>query len=528
MKMRSILSAMLGAMLILTGCGTATNNMTVQQETVPVVPAETALSERTETTVAEETETVVTEQVVTVSEVQTSAPSGENGKTGSTSQTPSMNAIWGKWETVSFSKKTGESTAYDLSDPVHRSYYVALELNQYGQSALTVGTKSYPAAASLSGSRMTVSSVHREEQITMEFQLSEDCTRMTVELLNGRIIATLKQVGAEFSIQAYLNAAPDISGIIGKWYEADALDSRTLTVNADGTFSLAYRGGGVLNGTVQPEHDKYIFYETNGIVWSSFPKTAAPQNDLYSETDKNLHFIRIKKAEPRISDLAGEWYYDRQDAIEQDVYHHEGFVSVADDGTYTFQPADGSIPKHGKITVEHEKIEGNNEIPLFAFYENDSNELWLGIYCDHYANGIYTVGQEDINRFAPRDPESNIYEEYVGTWEGSAGDGVRCSIRIGLFNEGYQVVCQWVNGWADSALEYDEWEYYCEGLSDNTHLQCTGNGVRAHVVKNEDGTYDRNDIYHDGTALFQKKNGLLRWSDGKDMIAMEVYFKKVE
>ena len=42
----------------------------------------------------------------------------------------------------------------------------------------------------------------------------------------------------------------DIQNIIGIWNEADVLDSRTLTVNADGTYELAYRGGGKQYGTV--------------------------------------------------------------------------------------------------------------------------------------------------------------------------------------------------------------------------------------------------------------------------------------
>jgi hypothetical protein len=45
----------------------------------------------------------------------------------------------------------------------------------------------------------------------------------------------------------------DVSEIVGTWYEENALDSRSLTVNADGTYQLAYRGGGSRNGSIRIE-----------------------------------------------------------------------------------------------------------------------------------------------------------------------------------------------------------------------------------------------------------------------------------
>ena len=64
-------------------------------------------------------------------------------------------------------------------------------------------------------------------------------------------------------------AAPDaydVSAVVGTWYEEDALDSRTLTVNADGTYQLAYRGGGSKYGNIKTETQ-----DSGDIVYSFCP-----------------------------------------------------------------------------------------------------------------------------------------------------------------------------------------------------------------------------------------------------------------
>ena len=93
-----------------------------------------------------------------------------------------------------------------------------------------------------------------------------------------------------------------VQSIVGIWYEAEVLDSRTLTINADATYSLAYRGGGTAYGTVEVTHEEhpdgslspwYTFYEVDGAVWTSFPMdTSTAPTDLWSEQDGAMHFIR--------------------------------------------------------------------------------------------------------------------------------------------------------------------------------------------------------------------------------------------
>lgn len=64
--------------------------------------------------------------------------------------------------------------------------------------------------------------------------------------------------------------------VIGTWYEENALDSRTLTIDADGSYELAYRGGGKEYGKIEIEiqdidgtHSNtwYCFFKSDGSKW---------------------------------------------------------------------------------------------------------------------------------------------------------------------------------------------------------------------------------------------------------------------
>ena len=67
--------------------------------------------------------------------------------------------------------------------------------------------------------------------------------------------------------------------IIGTWYEENALDPRTLTVDADGSYELTYRGGGKECGKIEIEiqdidgtHSNawYCFFKADGSKWEDF------------------------------------------------------------------------------------------------------------------------------------------------------------------------------------------------------------------------------------------------------------------
>lgn len=60
----------------------------------------------------------------------------------------------------------------------------------------------------------------------------------------------------------------DFNLIAGKWYEENALDSRTLTIDADGSYELAYRGGGKQCGKIKIEIQDLD--GTNSNTWYTF------------------------------------------------------------------------------------------------------------------------------------------------------------------------------------------------------------------------------------------------------------------
>jgi len=85
--------------------------------------------------------------------------------------------------------------------------------------------------------------------------------------------------------------------IAGIWYEEGVLDSRTLTIDADGSYELAYRGGGKEYGNIKVEvqdidgtHSNTWYKFCSGDTeWASF-RLAARENDspvLCSGFDEN-------------------------------------------------------------------------------------------------------------------------------------------------------------------------------------------------------------------------------------------------
>ena len=60
----------------------------------------------------------------------------------------------------------------------------------------------------MQGNLLTVCTVDPNDPVDMVFSVSEDRTQMTAELMNGRIIATLKRISHDFSIKDFLNAKP--------------------------------------------------------------------------------------------------------------------------------------------------------------------------------------------------------------------------------------------------------------------------------------------------------------------------------
>lgn len=68
--------------------------------------------------------------------------------------------------------------------------------------------------------------------------------------------------------------------------------------------------------------------------------------------------------------------------------------------------------------------------------------------------------------------------------------------------------------WSSSAAEGSVWEYRC--TFDGGVLRCDGNGTRTDYVYDEDGNNTDTQVYNDGCATFEIKDGTLVWNDEKE------------
>ncbi|MBP0971524.1 MAG: hypothetical protein J5753_05730 [Oscillospiraceae bacterium] len=451
MKKLRFLPVILCAAVCLTGCGQR-YDLTEQEDAVPVVPLETTFavqtdhSSSTESTTASATNPTTVRQTTVLrttaagtepasvtsqtaaNTAETAAPQNKSdSNSGGSGGTAAKDLLYGKWETVSFSKNSGARISYDLSDPAHRSYYVGLDLNENGQSSVTVGTDEQPVTISLRGNTLTVMGTSRDKSVTLDFTVSADRKSMTVELMNGRIIATLTRINRDFSIRQYEAQAPD----------------------AD--FSL----------------------------------------------------------------IAGEWNYQVESEIES-IFSTVGFVTVQPDHTYYYQPADGTIRRKGTVRTEYEETADGEKNPYFAFYEDDSNELWSRTESSTPGGrGNFTLVGSGNKRLSPWNMQGNKFDRYVGQWQSG-----RCSIQIGRDEDDYIVQCIWSTG----ASEYSEWNYRCTGNDDQMTLECTGGGTLFRAVTAPDSSESRTEVYNDGTAVFSMNGSRLFWTDQKENVSEQMEF----
>ena len=217
--------------------------------------------------------------------------------------------------------------------------------------------------------------------------------------------------------------------------------------------------------------------------------------------------------------IVGEWRYQVQDMQMGDVYDDAGYVTVEADGTYIYQPKDGSLRKRGTVNVAYDEHPDGSKTAFYNFTENESGESWIGTdCCEPNGKGAFYIGNGGTARLFPREPRSDDFADYVGIWQCD-----RCSIQIGEQGTGYLVTVRW----ADNAFEDNMWSYQCSGMSDNTGLECTGGGTLTHIAAGADGNETRTVIYNDGDAVFRYKGGRLFWSDGKENKGMEMGFEKI-
>ena len=410
MKIQWVIPVMLGTAICLTGCG-KNGDLTVQEDSVPVVPIETAVSgttgTSTETNTGSKKETITTVRQTTISKTETAvlgttqnmadaaetaAPQNIGGHSGKAAAT---NMLYGKWETVSFSKDSGASVSYDLSDPVHRSYYIGLDLNETGQPALTVGTETHPATVSLHDNTLSVDTVNRDNPVSMVFTVSADRKSMTAELMNGRIIATLRRISHDFSIKDFLNAKPvqDASVLIGEWVYVNphSVSESVIEVQADGSFfETLVENNLITAGTVKAENGGYAFYDSGNHLHRRFTPDPLTPNTFLDATAEGGRLISLAECEQ-----PNDWgYYDPviYPATSISVAALNGIWNNADGSGESFEIYDGRSIYHGRFALtDADGKEERGDVRLQYRYNQDGEKEFCFTFYGDNGTVYYTL-----------------------------------------------------------------------------------------------------------------------------------------
>ncbi len=114
---------------------------------------------------------------------------------------------------------------------------------------------------------------------------------------------------------------------------------------------------------------------------------------------------------PSLSDIAGEWIYEEQDAgiTDQYVGRPVGRYSISADGTFTYT-SDGSSFVNGTIGIDYEEYPDGSKAPLFVFYD-ESGEPFMASYAtvpEERTDGCLYIGQDGASRLVPADPAPNM------------------------------------------------------------------------------------------------------------------------
>ena len=410
MKIQWMIPVMLGTAICLTGCG-KTDDLIVQENPFPVVLIETAVSgatgSSTETNTSSKKETITTVRQTTISKTETAvldttqnmadaaetaAPQDKGSHSGKAAAT---NMLYGKWETVSFSKDSGASVSYDLSDPVHRSYYIGLDLNETGQPALTVGTETHPATVSLHDNTLSVDTVSRDNPVSMVFTVSADRKSMTAELMNGRIIATLRRISRDFSIKDFLNAKPvqDASALIGEWVYVNphSVSESVIEVQADGSFfETLVENNLVTAGTVKAENGGYAFYDSGNHLHRRFTPDPLTPNIYLDETAEGGRLISLAECEQ-----PNDWgYYDPviYPATSISVAALNGIWKNADGSGESFEIYDGRSIYHGRFALtDADGKEERGDVRLQYQYNQDGEKRFCFTFYGDNGKIYYTL-----------------------------------------------------------------------------------------------------------------------------------------
>ncbi len=128
-------------------------------------------------------------------------------------------------------------------------------------------------------------------------------------------------------------------------------------------------------------------------------KTGYIKADLVSEIPSyDMDYV------PSVSDIAGRWIYEQQDASYTEGYRGVpvGLFTVAEDGTFTYT-TDGESFTGGTVAVTYEEYIDGSKVAWFSFYDESGNQFMAcaAIAPDQRTDGCLYVGQDGIERLVP-------------------------------------------------------------------------------------------------------------------------------
>ena len=133
----------------------------------------------------------------------------------------------------------------------------------------------------------------------------------------------------------------------GEWIQKDT--GNILTVGDDGTFSLKYVYGGTRSGKIKIESEEhpdgsftywYSFYGEGGDLWTGFVCPEKPFNEIYSEDDGGMTFVRNDSSTPLAPTVPEA--KDLRDALAFADRLMSGSGIAADDNT-EYKTVDGTV-----------------------------------------------------------------------------------------------------------------------------------------------------------------------------------------
>ena len=308
----------------------------------------------------------------------------------------------------------------------------------------------------------------------------------------------------------------DISDLVGTWNEMDALFSRTLVVNDDGSIELRFQGGGAKYGSVEAQSENgvapfYIFSDSDGDFIASAQKDNVANGILVLQAgeDGEITFIRAEESEPTfdLSALFGTWIEETPETGWE--------INVSADGWMAYR--DG------------EQLEGDFVLrDSFVILRQFDGNYWTNLTFEAGVGGIRVLatdlGENGVwfRPFTAEDefPENVPGDEYCGFYLSDSASMSVCREGAGAFI--FEIL------WAKSESEWFEWNYWTF-YSEEDNAFHTNGGCTKWLCKYDSETGDESgEKISDSEAADFAPSGdnLMFWIDQTGEIEGEMQFEK--